>query len=86
MPWNSCLFWKIHMPLTDTFMTHVLAFSGKEAKGLGGRDRRSLQRCRRPAARRFWRASSRGGHSLLLVLPRQGQLYPGKGTWGTADP
>lgn len=36
MPWNSCLFRKIHMPFTDTFMTHVLAFSGKEAEGLRG--------------------------------------------------
>lgn len=34
MPWNSCLFRKIHMPFTDTFMTQVLAFSGKEAEGL----------------------------------------------------
>lgn len=37
-------------------------------------------------ARRFWRASPGGGHSRLLVLPQQGQLSPGKGTWGTADP
>lgn len=35
MPWNSCPFRKTHMPFTDTFMTHVLAFSGKEAEGLG---------------------------------------------------
>lgn len=44
MPWNSCLFRKIHMPFTDTFMTQVLAFSGKEAEGLRGCDRLSLQR------------------------------------------
>lgn len=50
MPWNSRPFRKTHMPFTDTFMTmtHVLAFSGKEAEGLRGWDRRSLQRCRRP--------------------------------------
>lgn len=63
MPWNSCPFRKTHMPFTDTFMTHVLAFSGKEAEGLRGWDGRSLQRCRRPPPGGF------GGHRQEEGIP-----------------
>lgn len=60
MPWNSCLFRKIHMPFTDTFMTQVLVFSGKEAEGLRGLGQAVpvTGPCSAAAARRFWRTSS----------------------------
>lgn len=35
MPWNSCPFRKTHMPFTDTFTTHVLAFSERRRRGCG---------------------------------------------------
>lgn len=73
------------MPFTDTFTTHVLASQkgGGGAAGLGWAVPAAMPP---PAARRFWRASPGGGHSLPLVLPSQGQLYPGKGTQGLLTP
>lgn len=48
MPWNSCLFRKIHMPFTDRFMTQCLRFQERRQRGCGA-GRLSLRRCRPPA-------------------------------------